>query len=408
MLIASSAALVFHSALLPPPRIPLGLVPHRDSQSHRRDAITDATSVVVKVGTRVLTNSSGKLDLHRIEALAQGLCEIAESGRQTIIVSSGAVGAGMGKLGLTERPTGLSRLQAVAAVGQTDLIQAYELAFARCGRHAAQVLLTRSDLKRRDAYLHVRNTLARLHDYGAITVVNENDSVAVSELRTTFGDNDRLASQVAGLLENALLVILSDIEGLFDGPPDQPESQKIDLVETLDSEVLGLASDQQNSVSKGGMGSKLSAAQLATSHGQHVIIGPGKEDQVLQKILRAETIGTLFLPQPNEIRGRRRWIGGSADPEGRLLVDAGAAKALQDNGSSLLAIGIRKVVGDFDAGAVVSVVDPSGIELARGLCNYKSKDAKLICGKANEAIAKTLGKCPYDSVVHRDNMTLTP
>lgn len=381
-------------------------MPPSDQYSHRRNAISDATSVVVKVGTRVLTAPSGKLDLHRIDALAQGLCDIAESGRQTIIVSSGAVGAGMGKLGLTERPAGLSQLQAVAAVGQTDLIQAYESAFARCGRHAAQVLLTRSDLKRREAYLHVRNTLARLHDYGAITVVNENDSVAVSELRTTFGDNDRLASQVAGLLENALLVILSDIDGLFDGPPDRPKSRKIDLVESLDDDVMRLASDQKNSLSKGGMSSKLSAAQLATSHGQHVIIGPGRDDQVLQKILRAETVGTLFLPQQKEIRGRRRWIGGSADTEGRLLIDDGAAKAIRETGSSLLAIGIRDVAGEFKAGSVVSIVDPSGAEIARGLCNYKSKDAKLICGKANSEIAQILGKCPYDSVVHRDNMAL--
>lgn len=374
--------------------------------SLRQTAIADATSVVVKVGTRVLTDSDGKLDRWRVELLANGLCEIAESGRQAIMVSSGAVGAGLGKLGLDQRPSGIADLQAVAAIGQTDLIQAYEAAFAKHGRHAAQILLTRSDLRRRSGYLHVRNALAKLHDYGAIAVVNENDSVAVSELRTTFGDNDRLASQVAGLLESPLLVILSDISGLYDGLPSDPGSKKLDVVESLSEDILNLANDQQSSLSKGGMSSKLLAAQLATSHGQHVIIGPGRDDQVLQKILAAENIGTLFLPQENSVRGRRRWIGENAEVEGKLVIDSGAARALCESNASLLAVGILNVIGEFLAGSVIAIVNTDGDEVARGLCNYSSKEASRICGKSKQEISETLGHRPYDSVVHRDNMTM--
>lgn len=372
----------------------------------RVDAIRNAQSVVVKVGTRVLTDPTGKLDSRRIECLAAGLCAIADTGRQTIIVSSGAVGAGVGKLGLGERPAGLAQLQAVAAVGQADLIQAYESALARGGRHAAQVLLTRNDLRRRSGYLNVRNALSRIHDYGAVAVVNENDSVAVAELMTTFGDNDHLAAQVAGLFSDSLLIILSDVAGLFDGPPEDDSSRKLDLVESIDERVMAMAQSHRSTTSKGGMASKLAAAQLAISHGQAAIIGPGRTDDVLQRVMAAENIGTLFLPKGRSIRGRRRWIGASAEIEGTLVVDAGAVTALRGDGRSLLAIGVTDVRGDFEAGAAVSVVDAEGEEIARGLCNYPSNEVRRIVGQPSESIADILGHRPYDSVVHRDNMTL--
>ena len=377
-----------------------------DSSRQRLQAIEGARSVVVKVGTRVLTDSGGKLDRARIERLSVGLCAIADSGRKTIMVSSGAVGAGIGKLGLDRRPTDLGQLQAVAAVGQTDLIQAYETALAKGGRHAAQVLLTRSDLRRRDGYLNVRNALTRIHDLGAIAVVNENDSVAVAELMTTFGDNDCLAAQVAGLLDDVLLVILSDVDGLYDGLPDAAGSQKIELIESLDEQIMGYAQDHRSSLSKGGMSSKLSAAQLATSHGHSVIIGPGREDRVLEKILAGQSIGTLFLPNERTLRGRRRWISGSADVEGQLIIDEGAVRAIRHNGRSLLAIGIQEVAGDFEAGAVVAIHSQDGTEVARGLCNYPSTEVDRIKGKISEMITGILGHRPYESVVHRDNMTL--
>ena len=378
--------------------------PH--SQQLRKDAIDAVGSVVVKVGTRVLTKADGKLDRRRIECLSNGLCKIADTGRQTIMVSSGAVGAGMGKLGLGERPSDLGQLQAVAAIGQTDLIQAYEAALSKHGRHAAQVLLTRTDLRRRDGYLHVRNALTQIAEMNAIAVVNENDSVAVAELMTTFGDNDRLAAQVSGLMDDCLLVILSDVQGLYDGPPEMPESKKISLVRSLDNDVFSLAKDRRNSLSKGGMGSKLSAAALATSYGHSVIIGPGRDDHVLEKVLDGEDVGTLFLPRERSYRGRRRWISASAEVEGELRIDKGAVRALRHDGGSLLAIGIREVVGQFEAGAVVAIKGPDGQEVARGLCNYPSQEVDRIKGKISDMIAGILGHRPYESVVHRDNLTV--
>lgn len=376
------------------------------SDDPRRLVIDNAQSVVVKVGTRVLTTPEGKLDRARVDLLAAQLCRIADSGRQTVMVSSGAVGAGMGKLGLNQRPGGLAQLQAVAAVGQTDLIQAYETAFAKHGRHAAQVLLTASDLRRRSGYLNVRNALTQIHAYNSIAIVNENDSVAVSELMTTFGDNDRLAAQVAGLLGGALLIILSDVDGLYDGSPELPQSKRIPLVESIDDSITALAIDKKSGMSKGGMASKLEAARVATSHGHPTIIAPGHDDQVLDKVFDCQDVGTLFLAPEKSIRGRRRWIGSAARVAGNLTLDAGATKAVCEKGSSLLAIGITNVEGQFQQGSVVSLRGPSGQEFARGLCNYPSSEVERILGQPSDKIADILGHRPYESVVHRDNLTL--
>lgn len=377
------------------------------TEALRLAAIDNARSVVVKVGTRVITTSDGKLDRRRIDLLAKQLCRIADTGRQTVMVSSGAVGAGMGKLGLEQRPSGLAQLQAVAAIGQTDLMQAYESSLANMGRHASQVLLTAEDLRRRSAYLNVRNALIQIHAYNSIAIINENDSVAVSELMTTFGDNDRLAAQVAGLLPEAILIILSDIDGLYDGPPDHPNSKRIDLVKTIDESVLALAQDQQNNHSKGGMSSKLEAAQVATLHGQSMIIAPGRDDTVLDKIFSDTPIGTLFLPPEKSIRGRRRWIRSAARVDGRLVLDAGAVVAVCKHGRSLLAIGITKSSGPYDQGSVVSIHDATGKEIARGLINYPSTEVEQIIGQPSDNIPEILGHRPYENVVHRDNLVLT-
>ena len=382
-----------------------------DSLAIRRKVVEQSSSVVVKVGTRVLTDAEGKLDRRRVDLLGGQLCRVANSGRQTVMVSSGAVGAGLGKLGLHVRPNGLAQLQAIAAVGQTDLIQAYESAIAAGGRHAAQVLLTTSDLRRRSGYLHVRNALTQIHDFGAIAVVNENDSVAVAELMTTFGDNDRMAAQVAGLLSDCLLIILSDVDGLYSGSPGKSGSELIDVVESLDDDILAMASDtdglDSGSISKGGMKSKLLAAQLANSHGHNVIIAPGRCDDVLDKIFAGENIGTLFLAPTKPVRGRKRWIGGSARVDGKISIDRGAAKAVCHSGRSLLAIGITAVSGEFSHGAVVSVLDPNGVEIARGLTNYPSDELVRIIGKPSDQIATILGHRPYESVVHRNNLVLS-
>lgn len=381
--------------------------PHESDILLRRAVIDNARSVVVKVGTRVLTTAEGKLDRERIDALADQLCRIADTGRQVVMVSSGAVGAGVGKLGIPHRPTGLAELQAVAAIGQADLMQAYEKSFAARGRHAAQVLLTRADLRRRTAYLNVRNALAGIHSYGAIPVVNENDSVAVAELKTTFGDNDQLAAHVAGLLGDAVLIILSDVPGLYSGSPELPESKPIGLVRKLDRRVFALAADDRGEVSKGGMSSKLKAAQIATSHGHPTIIGPGREAGVLDRLFAGETLGTLFMPQRKAIRGRRRWISSAANVAGRLQLDRGAARAMTHGGSSLLAIGITAVVGSFPRGSVVALDAPDGTEIARGLCNYPSREIERILGHPSDEIESILGHRRYECVVHRNNLVLS-
>ncbi|TWT82682.1 Glutamate 5-kinase [Planctomycetes bacterium CA13] len=373
---------------------------------HRKAAIDRSRCVVVKVGTSVLTAPDGSLDQHRINSLSAQLCRIADSGRQVVMVSSGAVGAGVGKLGLISRPSGLAQLQACAAIGQASLIQAYELGLSAGGRHAAQVLLTAMDLRRRSGYLHVRNALTQLHEFGAIAVINENDSVAVAELMTTFGDNDRLAAHVAGLMNDTLMIILSDVDGLYDGPPNLPTSERIHVVETLDESILALAEDHTGSMSTGGMASKLEAVTIATSHGHTAIIGPGHDDTVLDKIFAGEPIGTLFLPHERSIKGRRRWIGGTAPVAGTLHLDEGASKAVFQKGGSLLAVGITDVTGTFKRGSVVSLVDPSGHEIARGLCNYPSSEVSRILGQSSDYIEEILGTRPYENVVHRNNLVL--
>jgi len=383
-------------------------MPEADSSlvKQRKQVLEQIHSVVVKVGTSVLTAEDGSLDRQRIDALSAQLCRIADSGRQVVMVSSGAVGAGVGKLGLPHRPTGMAQLQAVAAIGQTNLIQAYESGLAAKGRFAAQVLLTANDLRRRTGYLHVRNALTQIHELGAIAVINENDSVAVAELMTTFGDNDRLAAHVAGLMTNTLMIILSDVDGLYDGPPSLPTSKRIEVVAKLDDSIIALAQQHNSKVSKGGMASKLEAVTMATSHGHTAIIGPGRDDAVLDKIFAGEPIGTLFLPTRHTIRGRRRWIGGSATVDGKLHIDAGAAQAVCQRGSSLLAVGITNVVGSFKRGAVVAIIDPDGVEIARGLCNYPASEVKRIQGESSDRITDILGKCPYENVVHRNNLVL--
>ncbi|MEM6689289.1 MAG: glutamate 5-kinase [Planctomycetota bacterium] len=375
--------------------------------AHARPDIPESSAVIVKVGTRVLTADDGRLDRARIDVLSEGLCAIAETGRPVVLVSSGAVGAGVGKLALDGRPTSIAALQAIAAIGQTDLIQAYEDSLSRRGYHAAQVLLTAGDLQSREGYLHVRNAIGQMAQYRAVPIINENDSVSVTELATTFGDNDGLAAQVSGLFTDAVLIILSDIDGLFDGPPDDPKSRLLDWVDGVGANITSMAQTHSSSNSKGGMASKLSAASLANRQGHVAVIAPGRDDRVLQKLLAGEVIGTWFNPSSVVgVRGRRRWIDSSATIEGRLVVDAGAAKAILDGGSSLLAVGIKSVSGKFGAGEVIEIVGEDGEILARGLCNYPAVEVRQIIGLASDQIAERLGHRPHECVVHRNNLVV--
>jgi glutamate 5-kinase len=373
----------------------------------RQEIAAMATTIVVKVGTRVLTHEDGQLNDERIAQLAQQLHATLSTGRRVVLVSSGAVGAGMGRLGLKTRPNDLAHLQAVAAIGQSLLVEAYERSLWTHGHHAAQVLLTAEDLEHRTRYLNARNTLVTLLEFGAIPIINENDTVSVEELQTTFGDNDRLAAIVTNLLRAPLLVLLSDVDGLYDGDPAVAGSRLISTVDRLDHSIFELVRDRAGGVSKGGMTSKLEAARLATVAGENVIIACGRTADILPKIIAGEPIGTLFLAQGQTMAARKRWIGFTVKPRGRLVLDAGACTAVQQKGRSLLAIGVVELEGSFSKGDVVSLRGPDGIEFARGLSNYSAEELRQIKGLRTGQIAAVLGYCPYDEVIHRDNMVLT-
>ena len=373
----------------------------------RQEIATSASPIVVKVGTRVLTQPNGQLDEQQIGHLADQFHQLIDAGRQIALVSSGAVGAGMSALGMSSRPQDLAQLQAVAAVGQARLIQTYDRRLRQHGHHVAQMLLTAQDLQVRKSYLNVRNTLLSLLEMGAMPIINENDTVAVEELMRTFGDNDRLAALVTNLLQAPLLIILSDVDGLYDGSPSKTETQVIPTVERIDDTIKSHVNDIQSSLSKGGMSSKLESVRMCTVAGESVILANGRLPDVLLRIVSGEPIGTAFLAHGKTVSPRKRWIGFSAKAAGSIFLDAGACRAVVKNGRSLLAIGIQKIEGNFDKGDVVSLRDANANEQARGLINYDATELRRIQGLHSDAIAAELGHCPYVEVIHRDNLTLT-
>jgi len=371
-----------------------------------RHYLVDATTWIIKVGSRSLTDADGRLDPAQIANLANQLVALTRMGKEVVLVSSGAVASGMGRLGLSSRPTDLGMLQAVAAIGQTHLIQVYEQTLATHAKHAAQILLTAADLDDRVAYLNVRNTLLRLLELGAIPIINENDSVAVDELKTTFGDNDRLAGMVAGLFHSSALVILSDVHGLYDRDPRAEGAMVLSTVAKIDETTEELVRDRNTGISKGGMASKLATAKFVTNSGQTAAIAWGRETDVLVRMARGESLGTVFLPQARSLASRKRWIGFSAQPAGSVVVDDGAARAMQAGGCSLLAIGVLDVQGEFGKGDIISVFNRDSVEIARGLTNYNATQIRMIRGCRSDRIQQILGQCPYEEVVHRDNLTI--
>lgn len=373
----------------------------------RQEIATAATTLVVKVGTRVLTGPDGLLSDGQIARLGEQLHRVVQTGRRVALVSSGAVGSGMGRLGLTKRPTDLAHLQAIASIGQSALVEAYERTLRSFGRHAAQILVTAEDLEDRVRYLNARNTLLTLLDLGAIPIINENDTLSVEELRTTFGDNDRLAAIVTNLIRAPLLVLLSDVDGLYDGPPGEPGSKILRTVTHLDDSIYGLVRDKAGGLGKGGMASKLEAARLATTAGENVIIAPGKMPDVLTRILDGEEVGTLIVAQGQTVAARKRWIGFTVQPRGHLVLDDGACRAVREKGRSLLPIGVVDAVGPFDKGDVVALRGAGRGEFARGLINYALDEVLRIKGLRTDQIAGALGYHPYDEVIHRDNMVVT-
>jgi glutamate 5-kinase len=371
----------------------------------RRDTVARTRTVVVKVGTNVLSTDDDQLDAARITALADQVHTICASGRKLILVSSGAIGAGMGLLGLKERPKDLPHLQAAAAAGQAHLIHIYDKAFRPHGYHAAQVLLTANDFKNRSRYLNVRNTLRTLAEYHTIPIINENDTVSTEEIK--LGDNDRLAAMVAGLIQADLLIVLSVVDGLLTGDPSDANSRRIPVVERFDDELLNLVGASKSSRGTGGMRTKLEAVRTATAVGVNVIIANGKRPRVLEEILNGDDTGTLFLAEGDGVSAWKRWIGYTMPPKGRFVLDGGARRAVEQQGKSLLPAGITRVEGHFSKGEVVSLVDAQGEEFARGLTNYDSTAAQAIRGKRTDEIARDVGSIPYDEVIHRDNLVVT-
>lgn len=374
---------------------------------NRSQIIQSCKRLVVKVGTNVLTTKDGLLNRERIHYLVEEICAIRERGVGVTLVSSGAVGAGMGRLGLADRPKLHPVLQAVAAIGQGALIQCYEQEFDAKGVIAAQVLLTAGDLSIRERNVNIRNTFYSLLDFGALPIVNENDTVSSSELSLTFGDNDRLAALVANLFPESLLVLLTDVDGLFTGDPSLPDSKLIPTVERWSKDLMQMVAEKKSSRSKGGMSSKLKAAQIVTCSGGSMIIANGDDPHILTKIFSDVECGTFFFPQ-GKLPARKRWFSFANAPAGVIVVDDGAAKAVRQDGKSLLPVGVVQCVGDFKKGDVVSIVDKNHNEIARGLTNYAYKEAKLISGLTTQKIEQTFGRdqCPYDEIVHRDNIQL--
>ncbi len=371
----------------------------------RQRVIDQADVVVVKVGTNVLADQQGMLDRARMQSLADQLHRIHASGRKVVLVSSGAIGAGVGRLGIGKRPADLPHLQACAAVGQTALMQMYQECLAPYHLQTAQILLTAGDFDSRVRYLNVRNTILTLFEYRCLPVINENDTVSVAEIK--FGDNDHLAAMVTNLLRAPLLILLTNVDGLYSGDPrSDPKAELLSTVPHIDHTVTEMAGPSKSELGTGGMKSKLRAARLATAAGEAVIMANGGVPGIIDRVLAAEAVGTLFMPHGDDVPARERWLGYTARPRGLFKVDDGARQAIEKHGKSLLPIGVVEIEGAFGKGDVVSICNRDGMEFARGLSNYSSADAERLRGLNSEQIARVVGKLPYVELVHRDNLVV--
>ncbi len=371
---------------------------------NRAELIANCRRLVVKVGSAVLTGAQG-LDRRRVGLLAAQVARLATPERQVLLVSSGAVATGRGKMGLLGAKLTIPQKQAVAALGQAGLMQAYEEAFAQHDRLAAQVLLTANDLRHRTRYENARNTLFTLLGWGVIPVVNENDTVAVAEIK--LGDNDNLAAMLTNLLGAQGLIILTNVDGVLDADPrENPQARRIPLVERVEAELLKSVSDQPGSVGMGGVVSKVRSADKAARGGAWTMVANGMKDDVLDALSAGADLGTLFLPRQSRLTSRKHWIAFAAQQEGELVVDEGAVRPLVEMGKSLLAAGVRGVRGDFEAGSAVRVLGPGDCILGVGLCNYSSAEMERIKGLHTDQIAARLGRKESDEVIHRDNLVV--
>ncbi len=370
-----------------------------------RESLTEAGRIVVKVGTTTLSHSTGKLNFMRIEKLVRELSDLANQGKEILLVTSGAVGAGMDRLGLKEKPKTIPQKQAAAAVGQGILMHTYEKLFAEYGQVVAQVLLTRADSVNRKHYANSRNTLLTLLDMGVIPVINENDAVSIDELK--IGDNDTLSALVASIVDADLLIILSDVEGVYTAnPQDDPAATLIPEINGITPEIEALAGGAGSMRGTGGMQTKIQAAKIAVNSGVAMVIASGAKDGVVRAIVNGEPVGTIFLSKENRMHIRKRWLAFGSRLRGAVIVDQGCERALLKEGSSLLAAGIVDVEGDFEQGNTVRVLTTERREIARGISNYPASDVRKIMGAHTGAISGILGAKLYDEVIHRDNLAL--
>ncbi len=370
----------------------------------RTDICSVAGRIVVKAGSGVLTGENG-LNLHAVRSISRDICTLMDRPAEILLVSSGAMAAGEKKMNL-QRPAELPKRQAVAAIGQAGLILAYEKAFARKNRNVAQVLLTSSDLASRQRYLNARNTLNTLLDWNVVPIINENDTVAIEEIK--FGDNDNLAALITLLMDADLLINLTDIDGLYDKDPRRhPDAALIESVTSISRKMEAAASSIPGALGTGGMLSKLKAAKKLMSSGIPMIIANGCRKNILADLMAGKPLGTFFHPRPHKLSSKKRWIAFGQKPQGSLVVDGGAAAALKKRGKSLLPGGIRSVNGDFGPGAAVSIQTSSGKIFGIGLVNYDAADIRKIKGLKSAQIQQALGQKPYDEVIHRDNLVIS-
>jgi len=381
------------------------------SREHRKALMSRVESLVVKLGTNVLADERGLLDESRIGSIVDQIVAVQEArGVRVAVVSSGAIAAGMSDLGIEKRPHSLPELQACAAVGQAKLMMMFDEALRRHGRHAAQILLVRSDVEDRVRYLNINLCLTALQGFRAVPIVNENDTVSVDEIR--FGENDILAALVTNLLRADLLVLLTTVEGVY---RDKTRTECFDVVDRVEL-ALAAADSSRSALGSGGMATKIEAAAKVVAAGEMAVIASGRRPNVLADILAGETVGTLFVPRQKKsdaegakssrMRAKQRWIGLARRPRGKIRLDAGAAKAVLAR-KSLLASGITGVEGEFAAGDVVALVGPDGRAIAQGLTNYSSDEVGRIKGLRTSQFAAVLGERTYDEVVHADNLVLT-
>lgn len=367
--------------------------------------LTQAKRWVIKIGSALLTDEGRGLNHAGIKNWADQIAQLKKQGKEVVLVSSGSVAEGMSRMGWTTRPKAIHQLQAAAAVGQMGLVQAYEQSFKQHSLHSAQILLTHQDLSDRRRYLNARSTLTTLIDMGVIPVVNENDTTATDEIR--FGDNDTLAALVANLIDADVLVILTDQKGLYNKDPrSNPDAELISQAAAHDNSLESFAGGAASQLSRGGMRTKVLAAQRAARSGTHTAIASGHEEKQILRLAKGEPVGTLLTASKQASRARKQWIANTLKSKGTLHLDDGAAHALKAGGRSLLAVGVKSIDGAFRRGDMVTCVASDGETVAHGLINYNSDDTRKISGKPSESILETIGYCNEPELIHRDNLVL--